>query len=75
MRCEAQQTVRNTGQCKMLAAPGKRHCRYHDPELKPATMAALKRKQEIYWTAYRKNKRTGGHGKAESVGMRLPKSD
>jgi hypothetical protein len=50
MRCEVQQTTRGTGRCKMqVAGPGRKYCRYHDPELKPATMAEAKRRIRAYW--------------------------
>jgi hypothetical protein len=61
MFCAAQTRLGN--HCKMMAEPNRRLCRYHDPELKPATMADLKRRRDAYWEAYRQNKRTSGHPK------------
>jgi hypothetical protein len=72
MRCEAQKTTRGTGRCRMQAAPGKTLCRYHDPELKPATMAELKRKQSAYWDAYRRSRQNdvGSRGETASKAIR-----
>jgi hypothetical protein len=62
MQCEANVTTRRVGRCRMkIAGPGRKYCKFHDPELKPQTMAAAKRKIEAYW----ERRRASGQASSE----------
>jgi hypothetical protein len=61
-RCEA--TTAKGEPCKMTAARGSKLCKYHDPQLAPATHARNREAGRKYWETYRVMKALAALGRA-----------
>ena len=58
-RCEAANTARGTGRCKMrVVRLGETLCRFHHPEYRDRTIADLERRKAKYWENFRRAKIT-----------------